>query len=108
MDRTVTTTDKKVLEAAANCSESKRTLEVLFPDVFKKPLELHIGGIYVLENGSTYMLTHAGGYVLVNVHTGGHYASRNFSAREEAFCDLLSTAQYLGQASKIVSVKRSD
>ena len=102
MERTVTTTDKKVLEAAANCSESKRTLEVLFPDVFKKPIELFIGGIYKLSNNCTYILTCVSGYVLVNVRTGGHLSANQHSTREAAFGSMLDTADYLGQAADVL------
>ena len=34
MEKTVTTTDKKVLDAAERCPVVKRTLKTLFPEVF--------------------------------------------------------------------------
>ena len=106
MERTVTTTDKKVLDAAANCSESKRTLEVLFPDVFKKPMRLELGGVYKLDNGNTYMMTCPHDYVLVNLRTGSHYSSYKNADMKDAFGSMFSTAEYLGQAQNAITIEK--
>ena len=40
-------TKERILEAAAKCSTAKQTLQVLFPEAFKKNYPLRVGDIYI-------------------------------------------------------------
>ena len=105
MDKVVTTTDTKVLEAAKNCITAKRTLEILFPDVFKKELTISIGGVYRIPSWGTYILTNADGvWCLTNLRLGSVLCTPS-KEKVDVFGIHRDDAEYLGQANKILTIK---